>query len=243
LTFAYGLDLAYIHNAGFGNFARAAAPVLVDALERQGIDKGLVIDLGCGSGILSKEVSEAGYDVLGIDISEAMVAIARPRVPRGQFRVESIFTAELPPCVAVAAVGECFNYLFDEANSRSSLVKVFKRIEAALAPGGLFLFDVATPGRAPGNDPRRIYVEGPDWAVLVTSQEDRERRILTRSITTFRQDGELYRRDHEVHRQRLFRVAELATQLRSLGLRCRIIRGYGPVRFGRGHAGVLARKP
>ena len=55
-----------------------------------------MIDLGCGSGILSRAVSEAGYDVLGIDISEAMIAMARQRVPRGQFRVESLLTAELP---------------------------------------------------------------------------------------------------------------------------------------------------
>ena len=86
MTDAYRDDLAYIHDAGFGGFAQAAAPVLVETLRRNGIMYGLVIDLGCGSGILSHAISEAGYDVLGIDISDAMVAMARRRVPRGQFR-------------------------------------------------------------------------------------------------------------------------------------------------------------
>ena len=77
MTETYRDDLAYIHDAGFGNFARAAAAVLVEMLHRSAISDGLVIDLGCGSGILSEAVSQAGYDVLGIDISPAMVAMAR----------------------------------------------------------------------------------------------------------------------------------------------------------------------
>ncbi|MCC2696079.1 methyltransferase domain-containing protein [Nodularia sp. LEGE 04288] len=60
-----------------------------------------VVDLGCGSGILVQELEAAGYDVLRIDISEALVAIARKRVPNGQFRQELLLTTELPECVAV----------------------------------------------------------------------------------------------------------------------------------------------
>jgi len=243
MTEAYREDLAYIHDAGFGGFARAAGPVLVDALRRSRIKNGLVIDLGCGSGILSEAVSEAGYDVVGIDISHAMIEQARRRVPRGQFRVESLLTGALPACVAVAAVGECINYLFDGGNSKSSLARLFRRIRAALGSGGLFLFDVAEPGRVPGKNPFRGYWEGEDWAVLVSSQEDRERRLLTRSITTFRKVGELYRRDREVHRQRLLAGTGLADELRQIGFRVRILGGYGTLRFGRGHVGLLARKP
>ncbi len=243
MTDAYRDDLAYIHDAGFGGFAGAAAPVLLDALRRQGLARGLVIDLGCGSGILAQAVSDAGYDILGIDLSEAMVGLARRRVPRGQFRVESLLKADLPPCVAVAAVGECVSYLFDDSNTKSALAKVFRRIHAALAPGGLFVFDVVEPGRVPGPGPRRAFFEGADWAVLVTSEEDRKRGLLTRRITSFRKVGDLYRRDEEVHRQQLLKRAELAGQLRSIGFRVRIIRGYGPLRFGPGHVGFMARKP
>jgi SAM-dependent methyltransferase len=243
MTAAYRDDLAYIHDAGFGGFARAAGPVLVDALRRGRITEGLVIDLGCGSGILSGVTSGSGYGVLGIDISEGMVALARKHVPRGEFRVESLLSAELPRCVAVAAVGECLNYLFDEGNTTPKLVKLFRRIHRALAPGGLFILDVAEPGRVPGPGPRRTYMEGKDWAVLVTNEEDRRHRFLTRRITSFRRVGELYRRDHEVHRQRLIARSEVTGQLRGIGFRVRSLRGYGPLRFGPGHAGLLARKP
>lgn len=83
---AYRDDLAYIHDVGFGNLARHAAPVLLDGLRQRGVDRGLVIDLGCGSGILAQALVAAGYDILGIDISAAMIALAQQRVPNGQFR-------------------------------------------------------------------------------------------------------------------------------------------------------------
>jgi SAM-dependent methyltransferase len=243
MTDAYRDDLAHIHDEGFGGFAQAAAPVLVEALKAGGIDQGLVIDLGCGSGILSRAIYQAGYDVLGVDISAAMIALARQRVPRGEFRVQSLLKSELPPAVAVAAVGEAINYLFDPENTRSSLAKLLERIHRALQPGGVFLFDAAEPGRVPGNGLARTYFEGNDWAVLVSSEEDRRRKFLTRRITSFRQVGELYRRDQEVHCQRLLPRSELAAQLRSIGFRVRVLRGYGRLRFGSGHVGLLARKP
>ncbi len=243
MTDAYRDDLAYIHDAGFGRFAQAAGPVLLEELSQRGVKDGLVIDLGCGSGILSRVMSEAGYDVLGIDISSAMIAMARRRVPRGQFRVESLHTAEFPRSVAVAAVGECINYLFDSGNTKSSLAKLLRRIHQSLVSGGLFLLDVAEPGRVPGTGIGRSYFEGDDWAVLVTNEEDRGRKLLTRRITSFRRVGDLYRRDQEVHRQRLLAGPDLAAQLRCIGFRVRILRGYGTLRFGRGHVGLLARKP
>jgi SAM-dependent methyltransferase len=240
---AYRDDLAYIHDAGFGGFAREAGQLLVDALRGRGITEGLVIDLGCGSGILSGVVTGSGYRALGIDISEGMVALARKHVPDAKFRVESLLSAELPRCVAVAAVGECLNYLFDEGNTAPKLVRLFRRIYRALAPSGLFILDVAEPGRVRGPGPYRTHMEGKDWAVLVTSEEDRPHTLLTRRITCFRGFGELYRRDHEVHRQRLIARSEVAVQLRSIGFRVRALRGYGKQRFAPGHGGMIAAKP
>ncbi len=239
----YREDLAYIHDAGFGHIARAAGPVLVDDLRRRGVNGGLVIDLGCGSGILSETVAAAGFDVLGIDLSPALLAVARRRVPNGRFVVGSALTAELPPCVAVAAVGEVFNFLFDPGNTREALARLLGRIYAALEPAGPLLFDMAEPGRLPGPGPHRGFAEGEDWAVLWTAEEDRERGLLTRHITSFRKVGELYRRDHEVHRLRLSPRAEVAVQLREAGFDVQLFDAYGAMPFPPGWAGFLARKP
>ena len=106
--------------------------------------------------------------------------------------------------MAVAAVGECFNYLFDRRNTREELARLFGQIHQALNRDGLLLFDVAEPGRVPGGGPIRFFVDQPDWAVLVVSEEDPTSRLLTRRITTFRRIGDLYRRDQEIHRQRAY---------------------------------------
>ena len=148
MTDAYREDLAYIHDVGFGHLAKNAAQVLLNALEQSAIDRGTVIDLGCGSGLLARELAAAGYGVLGIDISEALLDIAKERVPSACFRQESILKAELPPCVAVAAIGECFNYLFDEDNTDQALYDLLRHIHEALDPGGILLFDVAEPGES-----------------------------------------------------------------------------------------------
>ena len=46
----YGDDLSYIHDQRFTPFAERAAPGLLALLAEHGIDTGLVVDLGCGSG-------------------------------------------------------------------------------------------------------------------------------------------------------------------------------------------------
>ena len=82
----YGEDLAYIHDVGHAEFALGAAPGILEILDRNGIHDGLIVDLGCGSGLWARELVDAGYRVLGIDISEAMIELSRKRVPEAGFR-------------------------------------------------------------------------------------------------------------------------------------------------------------
>jgi hypothetical protein len=59
----YQQDLAYIHDAGYSNFALGAAPGLLRILKSRGITHGLVIDPGCSSGRWAREPNRAGYFV------------------------------------------------------------------------------------------------------------------------------------------------------------------------------------
>ena len=134
--------------------------------------------------------AEAGYDVLGIDISEAMIAMARRRVPRARFQVESLLTVEIPRSVAVAAVGECINYLFDSGNTRRRLAKLFAEFTKHWYRAESF--SLTSPSRGVCSIMGlRTYIEGEDWAVLVNNEEDQQQRLLTRRITSFRQVGAL----------------------------------------------------
>ena len=76
---SYNKDLAYIHDAGFTESARQAAATVLNLLREKKIKSGLVVDLGCGSGVLANRLTREGFDVLGVDISEAMLKLARKR--------------------------------------------------------------------------------------------------------------------------------------------------------------------
>jgi SAM-dependent methyltransferase len=241
MSYAYREDLSWIHDLGFGDLARNAGELLLRTLAADGIGEGLVVDLGCGTGILAEAAANAGYDVLGVDLSPAMIEMARRRVPEGRFVCESLLAAELPPCIAVVAVGECFNYRFDESNSRDQLRALFGRIHAALAPGGVLLFDAAGPGRIAGEQPLKTHVDGGDWALLMNAVEDREARRVTRCITSFRRVGDYFRRDDECHELDLLPAEELLDDLEAAGFRAAALGEYAGHALPAGLTGFLAR--
>lgn len=236
---AYETDLAYIHDQGYGDFARGSAPGLLNLFRQNGIDDGKIVDLGCGSGIWANCLSEAGFEV--VDISPAMIDIARRRVPQAEFHVGSFLKSPLPPCRAVTAIGEVFNYLFDPDNSLRSLEAVCKKIFDALSPGGLLIFDVAELSRFRGQ--KQAFTEGEDWTCLVEYQHDESTQQLTRRIVTFRKVGDAYRRQEETHRQQLFEEANITEMLEGIGFDLQTVRSYGEYALGQGVIGFVAGKP
>lgn len=239
---AYAPDLAYIHDTGFTGFVRKATPGLLRILRQNGIRRGLVVDVGCGSGVWARELCDRGYDVLGIDISASMIRLARRQAHAARFQVGSFLDPPLPPCDAVTSIGECVNYAFDQKAGKQGLARFFRRVYAALRPGGILVFDIVEPGVAAVTTPPRRFLEGPDWAILLEVREDKRRKILTRRIVSFRQVGRLYRRSEETHRLHLYSGSELLAELRRAGFEAQLLSGYGRFRFAPAHAGFLARK-
>src|SRR5262245_2710330 len=233
-------DLAYIHDAGFGFHARAASDELLHRLRRAGHRSGIVVDLGCGTGILARIVADAGYDVLGHDRSAEMLKIARRNAPRARFKRASFVDAEFPECVAVAAVGEVLGYAFDPRAGRPALRLLFSRVHGALRPGGLLLFDVAGPGRGPERGHRSRFFEGDDWAIYSETSENRSEMTLRRRSVFFRRKGRLYRRGEEIHALNLHEPRAVEEDLRAVGFRVRRLRHYGDLRLPRGLHGFLA---
>ncbi len=236
----YKEDLAFIHDVGFADYALKSAPGILAILQRMNIHKGLIVDLGCGSGLLTQELVKATYQVVGIDISESMIAIARKRLPEVEFLVGSFFKVNIPSCNAVTCVSECLNYLFDADNDYQTLVQLFNRIYTALAPGGVFIFDIAEPGQIDAKT--KTFTQTDDWTVLVEKEEDKERRIFTRQITSFRKVGEHYRRSDELHQQRLYKATDLAKELHQVGFQVEISHSYGQYLLPKAHAALVAIK-
>lgn len=262
----YKEDLAYIHDVGFSDYALKSAPGILEILNKNrinlchihnsslplsknlifqtgcGSSKGLVIDLGCGSGLWAQELTKAGYQVVGIDISEPMIDIARKRVPDAEFVVGSLFKVEIPPCNAVTSIGECLNYLFDPNNNHQKLVELFGRIYNSLTPGGVFIFDLLEPGQLTQGNVSKSFTEGKDWVVLVEKEEDRQQGTLTRRIITFRRMGKYYKRDDEIHQVQLYKAEYITQELHRVGFQVQIVHSFGQYNLPKAHAAFVALK-
>lgn len=240
---SYREDLAYINDAGFSDFTEGATPGVLALLRRLGVSSGLVVDLGCGSGRFAAALGAAGYDVLGVDLSPAMIRLAKTRAPGARFVAGSLLDVALPACDAVTAIGEIVNYRFDPKHSRAALTRLFRRVHGALRPGGVFVFDVAGPDRVPAEVPTKYWDEGEDWAIHVEVDGNARSRSMTRKIVCFRRNGAgHYRRSEELHRLRLLDVAKVVAELEALGFRARVQNGYGRFRLYAGLRAVVARK-
>ncbi len=231
----YADDLAYVHHTGFADLARGAARFVVEELlPRAGITEGTVVDLGCGSGIVLRALQDAGYRAAGVDLSPAMVALAKKAAPRAKLVCASLYDVDLRAlapggCAAVLAVGEPLSY------GDEPLAPLFRRVRAALADGGVFTFDVIVDGPGPPLT-RRAWMAGADWACLVDTVEDARRTSLSRDITTFRaarstapagRRTTLYERAREVHHVRVLRRRDVERMLRAAGFRVRVLTRYG----------------
>jgi SAM-dependent methyltransferase len=222
----YGPAQASIHHERFGDLARDAARTLAGLLTSRGLTGGTVVDLGCGSGILAGVLADLGYDARGFDLSPAMIELAERTAPKATFRVASLLDVELPQCVAVTSIGEALNYATDDRAGEATTIEVAQRVHDALVPGGVFLFDVATPGRNLGLDVReRVHVND-DWVLALRATEDGDR--LDRRITIFTRtaDGR-YDRTDEHHVVRLLDPGRLRTALEGIGFSVETRPSYG----------------
>jgi SAM-dependent methyltransferase len=237
---AYQQDLAYIHDVGFGFHANGLAPGLTSLFKKAGLARAVVVDLGCGSGIWAAHLEAAGFHAVGVDLSPAMIDLARRRAPTADFHVASLVDFPLPSCAAITALGEVVCYQFDRRNNRQALARLLRRAYDALQPGGIFVFDIDEIGL--DRNRRPTGKSGDDWACLVRIEYDSQRDQLLRHITTFRQIGRTYRRLEETHRIQLYDRGDIAGLLRQIGFRVRAVRRFGDYQLLPGRVAFIARK-
>ena len=194
----YGPDLALVHDRGFAAHAAFCAPGILRLLAPVRTRGGHVLELGCGTGLLTKELIAVGHRVIATDASPAMLAIARKRLGRAAEEIGRLTLPddELPQADAIVAVGHPLNYLPDADSVDRALIAMAD----ALAPDGVIAFDVCDLelGRV-RRDAASFGRAGPDWAIITEFSTPSVDRIV-RDITTFLPNADgTWRRAGEHH--------------------------------------------
>jgi len=101
-----------------------------------------LLDLACGSGSLTAALCERGIDMIGVDLSQDMLALAAEKCPDSLLLCQDMRKLDLYDVVdgAVCTL-DSLNHLLRTAD----LSAVFARLRLFIAPQGLFIFDVNTP--------------------------------------------------------------------------------------------------
>ena len=193
----YRQDLALVHHLGFGFHADSVAPGILGLLEPIRERRGLVVELGCGSGLLTRHLVEAGHRVVATDASPAMLALARETAPGAERFAELVLPDDrIPDCDAIVSVGHPFSYLPDE----DSIDRAFVRAAEALHAGGVLAVDICDLqwGVARREAPNHGRV-GEDWAIVTEYSMPSPTRFVRQIAVFVRNHDGSWRRDDERH--------------------------------------------
>jgi ubiquinone/menaquinone biosynthesis C-methylase UbiE len=113
------------------------------------LGKGPVGDIGCGPGHISKHLSTLGLEMVGIDISPAMISIARERFPAGKFWIGSFQQLPFPTSSWNGAVSS-WATLHADAPAR---MQTFSELARCVKRDGYLLhsFFISAPDQPPGS--------------------------------------------------------------------------------------------
>ncbi|WP_026890743.1 class I SAM-dependent DNA methyltransferase [Lacrimispora aerotolerans] len=214
--FAEVYDL-FMDNIPYKDWCEYVAGMLKD----YGINDGLVLDLGCGTGSLTELLAERGYDMIGVDSSEDMLQIAMDkRAESGNdilYLMQDMREFELYGTVrAVISICDCMNYILEQ----EELTQVFKLVNNYLDPGGIFVFDLNTVYKYEtlmGDS--TIAEDREECSFIWDNFYDKETGINEYGLSLFiRQEDDLYRKHTEYHYQRAYTMDEIKQAIKDSGM-------------------------
>jgi len=215
-------EFAEIYEKGsYPAFAARIAELLPALLERFGAVPKSLLDVACGEGTFAVAMAKTGLQVTGIDLSTRMIDLARRRAENEDVDIRLLchdmcdlpFAGEFD---LVTCWYDSLNYLLSESLLRNA----FDAAHRALAPGGLYAFDMNTVyGLAVNWRRTECYVQRDAAGVFEVHRPryDFETDIATLQITAFVQEGDRWRRVEEQHRERGYRLEVIREFLRDTG--------------------------
>lgn len=236
----YRADLALVHHRGFGFHADACAPGILRLLDDVRQRDGVVLELGCGTGLLTRHLVDAGHRVIATDASPAMLELASQHV-RGAQDIRPLVLPHdpIPEVDAIVSVGHVLSYLDTVDEIERSLASIAR----AIRPGGVMALDLCDVewGRARIGAPPAARVAD-DWAIVTRFSMPSPDRFV-RDMTTFvRNDDDTWRRDDERHENVLIDTDAIPKVLSAAGIDADVRSSFGTEELPEGLRVVIGRR-
>lgn len=185
-------------------------------------EKNLVVDLGCGTGTLTELLYQKGYDMIGVDNSEAMLNVAMEKREKSGdeilYLLQDMRELELYSTVGtVVSVCDSVNYILEE----DELQEVFSLVNNYLYPGGIFIFDFNTEYKYREVIGDTTIAENrEDCSFIWENFYDPEEELNEYDLTIFvREEDDRFRRFTETHFQRGYTVEQMTTLVEQAGMK------------------------
>lgn len=197
---------------------------LAGLLREYGIEDGLVLELGCGTGNVTRFLAARGYDMIGVDNAPDMLEIAMEKKAEENqdilYLLQDMREFELYGTVrAAVSVCDSMNYI----TAPEELLSVFQLVNNYLDPGGIFIFDLNTPYKYREILGEQTIAEDREDASFIWDNFfDEEEGINEYDLSLFipeEHEGEiLYRKYEEIHYQKAYELEEIRRLLAEAGL-------------------------
>ncbi len=189
--------------AGYGDFAyyydlltenvdyESRCNYIHGLLAENGIGKGILLDLACGTGTVSILLSKKGYDVIGVDASEEMLSVAQEKKTEAAadiiFLCQKMEELDLFGTIngAVCTL-DSINHITDE----STVKEIFRRVSLFMEDKGIFIFDVNTPYKHREILGNNTFVYDMDEVYCIWQNSTDENLLTTISLDVFEKDEE-----------------------------------------------------
>lgn len=179
-----------------------------------------VLDLACGTGSLSAELSLRGYEMIGVDQSAEMLAVAAEKCRNLPGEAPIFLNQPMEELDLYGTIDACVCCL-DSVNyvtKPAALRRAFSRVHLFLMPGGTFVFDIKPPEVLEGADGEMYLDETEETYCVWRADYSKRRRILTYGMDIFRarRDG-TWERGEEVHEEYAYTLDEVEEYLKQAG--------------------------
>ncbi|MCL5045258.1 MAG: class I SAM-dependent methyltransferase [Actinobacteria bacterium] len=188
-------------------------------LERLGVRPQRVLDLACGTGNTTLPFARRGYEMMGVDLSREMLDVAGEKAAAEGFDIE--FSLQDMRNFQVGTLVDLVICLYDSLNyllTERALSSAFRSVHRALAPGGLFMFDVNSTSKFSQVGNGTIFIETEELSLVWQNSYDFANRVWQIDLTGFllTADGK-YEKFKETHREKAYSAAEVEKALERCG--------------------------